>query len=165
MKAWYNALQPRDRLIVLVTAILLLLILLYLIVWSPVASRLETTRQTVNADRSLLVWLQKNGAEIRQLRGSGNNSNARPTTRNISLINAVESSARQMGIRKSITHLEPKGDTGISVQIKAANFDQLIRWQGSMQQQYAAEVTQVTIKPTGESGLVDATIRFNKAGA
>ena len=70
-----------------------------------------------------------------------------------------------MGIRKSITHLEPKGNTAISVQIKAANFDQLIRWQGAMQQQYAAQATQLSIKPAGKSGLVDATVRFTRAGA
>lgn len=165
MKAWYNTLQPRERLIVILTACMLLLLMLYLIIWSPVASRLDTARNSVSADRSLLVWLQKSGAEVRQLRGRGGNARSQLSGRNISLINAVENSARQAGIRKAITHLEPKGDTGITVQIKGANFDQLIRWQGTMQQQYATQVTQMTVKPTKQPGLVDANIRFSKAGA
>jgi len=165
MKAWYHALQPRERLIVLLAGGVLILLMLYLIIWSPVASRLETTRKTVDADKTLLVWLQKSSAEVRQLRGRGGNARNQSSRRNISLINAVENSARQAGIRGAITHLEPKGETGISVQIKGANFDQLIRWQGTMQQQYATQVTQMTVKPTKQPGLVDANIRFSKAGA
>lgn len=162
MKAWFNALQPRERLIVTIAAIVLALILLYLLAWSPVSTRLHAARQDVAADRSLLVWMQKSGAEIKKLKGG---TNIKRPNRNISLINAVESSARQAGIRKSITHLEPKGDTGISVQIKGANFDQLIRWQGTMEKQYATQATQINIKPTDKPGLVDARIKFTRAGA
>lgn len=161
MKAWFIALQPRERLIVTIAAIVLALMLLYLLAWSPVSTRLTTTRQDVAADRSLLLWMQKSNAEIKQLRGG---TNRKTTNRNISLINAVESTARQAGIRQSITHLEPKGDTSINVQIKGANFDQLIRWQGTMEKQYAAQATQINIKPADKTGLVDARIKFTRAG-
>lgn len=162
MKTWFNALQPRERLIVTIAAIVLTLLLLYLLVWSPVSSRLQTARQDVAADRSLLLWMQKSNADIKKYKGS---TNRKTPNRNISLINAVESSARQAGIRKSITHLEPKGSTSISVQIKAANFDQLIHWQGTMEKQYAAQATQLNIKPTDKPGLVDARIKFTRADA
>lgn len=162
MKAWFNALQPRERLIVTIAAIVLALMLLYLLAWSPVSTRLDAARQDVTADRSLLVWMQKNAVEIKKFKGG---ANRKSPNRNISLINAVESSARQAGIRKSITHLEPKGDTGISVQIKGANFDQLIRWQGTMEKQYAVQATQINIKPTDKPGTVDARIKFTRAGA
>ncbi|HID82236.1 MAG TPA: type II secretion system protein M [Chromatiales bacterium] len=162
MKAWFIALQPRERLIVTIAAIVLALMLLYLLAWNPISTRLHAARQDVAADRSLLVWMQKSNAEIKKLRGG---TKRKAPNLNISLINAVESTARQAGIRKSITHLEPKGDTGISVQIKGANFDQLIRWQATMEKQYAALATQINIKPTDKPGLVDARIKFTRAGA
>lgn len=162
MKAWYDALQPRERLIVTVAAIALALLLLYLLAWNPVASRLEAARQQVAADRDLLVWMQKTNAEISRLKGSTNRSTP---NLNLSLINAVESSARQMGIRKAITNLEPRGNDSINVQLKGANFDQLVRWQGMLEKQYGAAATQMNIKPTDKPGLVDARIKFTRGGA
>ncbi len=157
MKDWFESLAPRERLIVIAGGLLLVPILLWAIAWEPLATKVETLQTDVKNNHNLLVMMQQASTQLDQ---TNNNSDNDKQNSHISLINAVESTARQAGLRKSISNLDPQSDDKINLRMKDAVFDNLIVWQGRLEKEFSIRTTQLNISPTGKSGLVNARIQF-----
>jgi len=65
MKDWFDNLQPRERMIVMVGGAITLLILLWALIWNPITTRTAELRDEVNTDRELLAWMQDASARIK----------------------------------------------------------------------------------------------------
>ncbi len=154
MKEWFNNLQTRERNWVLGTALILAVLLVYLLLWEPVTKKVTHLKNAVHAQQNQLTWMQQANQEIKALQaGSGDQPILNQGT---SLINAVESSAKQTGIRETVTRIEPQGSDKISVELRATEFDRLIDWIGLLTNQYDAKITQFSASRTDAKGRVDA---------
>ncbi len=159
MKEWFESLAPRERIIIAVGGVLLVPILLWAMVWEPMSSSVQTLRTDVDNSRDLLSLMQRASAQVKQTGGKpGNNKQ----NTHVSLINAVESTARQVGLRKSISSLDPQGDDKINLRIKDAVFDDLIIWQGRLETEFSIHTNQLNISATDKPGLVNARIQLTR---
>ena len=162
MMEWFNTLQTRERYLLGAAAVVVALVLLYTLVWDPVVSSVSRLEKSVAASQRQLVWMQNASAEIRALqRSSGGSARVQ---RNVSLITAVESSAKRSGVRQQVTRMEPQGAKKISVELKKVNFDRLISWIEVVARQYGASVAQFSASKTDAPGLVDARLIFTREG-
>ncbi len=161
MMEWFTALQTRERYLIGVAGIVVLLTLLYTLVWDPVASGATKLEKSVSAQKNQLVWMNNARAEIRQLKGSGGNKN-NSANRKVSLITAVETSAKRAGVRKTVTRMEPQGSLKITVELKNTDFGRLISWVEMLSQQYGAAVSQFSSSKTDTPGLVNARLIFSR---
>lgn len=154
MKDWYIRQTPRDRMIVLLVGVLVVLCLLYALIWYPVANRLETTQRTLDTKRETLQFVRDGGARIRAAGGVGNNNAVRTSNKAPYLL--VDEIVRKAGVTAPDRN-EPAGGNGARVQFGEVEFDKLVMVLAELES-YGLQVTNMTVSRR-DPGLVSA--RFN----
>ena len=76
--AYWQGLQPRERVMLLVGGVALLFALFYFLLWQPVMNARMQMQQEVQQQRTLLQWMKEAASEAKALRGiSGQNGGAK----------------------------------------------------------------------------------------
>ncbi|MBS1247829.1 MAG: ral secretion pathway protein, partial [Proteobacteria bacterium] len=71
MKAWWEGLSSRERLLTAGGAMLVLALLLYALAWQPLQASHRRLRQSVAEQRAELAAMRQMAEEIKRLDGSG----------------------------------------------------------------------------------------------
>jgi len=161
MKDWYFGLEARERLMVNIGAGVLVLLMLYLLIWEPLAGRYHKLQASVAQQQKTLAWMQQAAAQVKALQralpGGGRGLGGR------SLLSVVDQSARNGGLGASIKRIEPDGGKGVKVWLEGASFDQMVVWLGKLSRNFQVEVGSISIEPQG-NGRVDARITLLEPG-
>jgi general secretion pathway protein M len=137
VKAWFEALDDRERALVLTAGILIVFAVFWFGIWTP----LDSGQQSVSA--RVEVW-KESLAELRPLKGqiqanaSDQNSIAADDQ---SLIVIVDNTLRQRGLNNALQRSQPTpaGD-GIRVEFESVSFDDLMLWLGDVNRQFGLQV-------------------------
>jgi general secretion pathway protein M len=161
MKDWYFGLEPRERLLVTGGALLLALLLLYLLVWAPIAGKYGSLKDSVESQQQTLAWMQRASGEIRALQGSTAGRSAGLGGR--SLLAVVDQSARAGSLGSAIKRIEPDGTRSVKVWLEGASFDSMIVWLGQLVKSFQIEPNLITLEPVGD-GRVNARLTLLEPG-
>ena len=161
MKAWWMSLQTRERMIFTVSAIVLLLILIYLLIIEPYIESRAMLANNIRANQQTLVWMQQASQQVKQLRASAS-PRVRAGKDKRSLLAVVDISAKRSKIRTNIQRMEPQGRDGIKLTIDNVDFDKLIRWLGSIQRSQGVNVTRSTVSRSDTPGLIDSRLSLQR---
>lgn len=157
MKAWLESLAPRERVMVIAGAIVLVLFLLYALIWSPVRSGYHTIREDVAAQRETSIWMQESAQRLAQLKRTRGN-----TARGLggqSLLALTDRTARSDGLGDALKRVEPEGSNNVKVWLEGASFDVLVRWLGSLSTNYGINADTVTMERVSDAaGRVNARL-------
>lgn len=154
MKDWFENLQPRERMIVIVGSILLVLTLLYSALWAPVMSKNKKLEAAVENKQSSLQWMQEASQKILSIQAA--NSSRLESGR--SLISVVDTGLVQAGLKSSLDRMEPEGNESVKLWLVKAAFDDLIRTLGKLEETSGVRVKSISINPDDTIGLVDARV-------
>ena len=152
MKDWYLRQSPRDRMIVMVVAVLAIISLLYALAWYPLQTRKARTEQALISKQETLEFIRRAGAQLRASAGSavaGKTSDKAPYL----LIDEVIRQAKMDPPER----VEPSGANGARVQFGEVEFDKLVAVLAELEL-YGLEVSTLTISRKNP-GTVSA--RFN----
>ncbi len=153
MKEWFAGLNQREQLSLLALGIALVLYLLYMLAWAPLAERRqELALQNVSVAESL-QRVDAMVSEIIRLREGGVASTAR---RNLTSL--VNQSTGRHGLQ--VSRLQPNSRGDIQVRLENAVFDDLLAWLDDVENREGLLVTEIAITRSGSSGRVNATIRI-----
>lgn len=155
LKQRFNTLQPRERIIVLGGAILVLVTAVYVLGLAPLYAAVNAQAKRVDQKEGDLAWMRSVAGEVAMLSAS---APSRPGPSNESLVVLIDRAARECGLGSSLTGQTPNGERGIRVRLEAAEFDKLMVCLGTLQQMHAVEVESATIDRTGKPGLVNANL-------
>jgi general secretion pathway protein M len=161
MIRWFYAKPPRERLALLAGGASLLILLIYLLVWTPFISKLERKQAQLEGQRATLAWLQSAVSEVAQLRAA-QPANASVKS-NESLFTLVDRTATQNRLRKQIDQIKPQGDNRVQVWMENAAFDAMLRWLGLLQQQYRIQVVSMNIDSKDKPGRINARISLERS--
>lgn len=150
MREWYRNLSERDRRIVTIGGIVVV-ILVILGILLPLNRNIAQARQRVTVKQSDLAFIQ---SVAPQLAAAGPATGNRAT--GDSLIVLVDSSARESGLGKSLSSSQPTGDKGLRVRFERVAFDGLVAWLARLAQNHGVTVDSAEIESAGEPGLVNA---------
>lgn len=161
LKDRLNALQPRERLIIIGGAILVLVTAIYLLGLAPLYAAVNAQAKRVEQKEGDLAWMRSVAGEVSVLSA---NAPSRPGPSNESLVVLIDRAARECGLGSSLTGQTPNGDTGIRVRLEGAEFDKLMVCLGTLQQVHSIDVESATIDRTGKPGLVNANLVLTRVG-
>jgi general secretion pathway protein M len=165
MKNWWNGLTARERWIVGSGVLLSLILVGYGLIWQPWQRALGDLRQAVANQRRDLAWMQQAVMEVKQLGTAATGAATKPTgAPGQSLLTLVDQSAKKAGLGTVLKRVEPQGSEQLRVQLEGVGFDELIRWLGTLEREYAVRIDTATVDRRSESGRVDARIVL-QAGA
>jgi general secretion pathway protein M len=161
MKAWWMSLQTRERIILTVSAIILVLILIYLLIIEPYFESRAMLANNIQGTRQTLVWMQQARQQVNQLRAV-TSPRVRAGKDKRSLLALVDITAKRRKIRTNIHRMEPQGRDGIKLTIDDVDFDKLIHWIGSIQLSQGVNVTRATVSRSDTPGLIDARLSLQR---
>jgi len=145
MKEWWLNLSLREKQTLVLGALCFALLSLYLLIWSPLAKKVENLRQQVQHNQQLLAWMQTADKHIQTL------EKTRPTPREVnherSLLSQIQDEIEQNNFAKNITQLRQTENDSVTFNLQQISFDQLITWLSQLWQQDDIIVTQITLAP------------------
>ncbi len=153
MKAWWESLGNRERLLVAGGAILTLALLLYALAWQPFQASNRRLRQSVAEQRAELASMRQMAEEIKRLGGSGDTP---PATDGRSLLTLVDQTARAAGLGAALKRVTPQGADRLSAQFDAVEFDKLIPWLGALERDHRIAIINLSVDRATAAGQVNA---------
>lgn len=160
IQAWWDNLQARERMFVLVAAIVVFGFLAYNLTWAPLATARDDKLQQVQNKRELLAWMQTKSGEVKQLRLT--NPNLLSSSRDRSLLAVVDSTAKQLGLGQSIKRIEPSGKESVNLWIEDMPFDSLMILLGQLDKRDNIRVTEASLSNQDGPGLISAKISLGR---
>lgn len=148
MKAWFDALDARERQWLIIGTAVLLVLLLYVGAWEPMQKSVADLRAANAEQRSLLSWMQTAAREVGQLRA--NERTPAQMASGQSLISLVDRSARATRLGPALKRVQPDGSRRVSVWLEAASFDDVMAWLASLETSGVTVVSAV-FEAKGES--------------
>jgi general secretion pathway protein M len=155
LKDWFFALQPRERMLVLSGAAVVLVFAIYFLALAPFYAAVNSRAERVAKKEGDLAWMRSVGGEVLALSASAPSA-AAPS--NESLVVLIDRSARECGLGASLTGQTPTGENGIRVRLEQAEFDKLVVCLGSLQQTHSVTIESANIDRTAKPGFVNASL-------
>jgi len=156
MKAWFDNLDPRERMMVAAGTTLLVLFLIYILVLSPIHSGYDSLRNTVDEQRTTALWMQKSAQTLTRLKRSS--GRAAQGLGGRSLLSVADSTARAGGLGPALKRVEPEGSDSVRVWLDGAPFDVVVKWLGTLSTIHGVNAETVTMERSGTAGRVNARL-------
>lgn len=161
MKDWWETLQSRERYMVFIAAVLVSIAILYLAVWSPIASSRDNKQKRVEAKRETVAWMSQKKQEVEHLKRINPNM-FNQVNDGRSLLAIVDTGAKKMGIRPAITRIEPKGENSVQIWLEDIAFDYLIVLLGEFERRNNIEVADASFNRSDQVGKVSGKVTLNR---
>ncbi len=162
MKGWLATLNPRERLMVIGGASLLLLALL-VGSWLSFVSDVERMREVVSGQRAVSQWMESAALEATQLR-KGGGGKPRVVSGGASLLLLVDQTAKRSGLGSAVKRVEPDGSDRVRIRLERVNFDMMMRWLEGLQSKNAVSVDSITVDQHQDSGMANVRLTLKGAG-
>jgi general secretion pathway protein M len=151
----WDALEPRERRVLALGAVVVLAVIGYLAVWEPLVQSRDEWRLRVAAAETDLAWMRGVAPEVLARRGTAPSATA-PDGR--SLLARVDASVREAGLGAALLRVEPVAANQVRVTFEQAGFDALMRWLESLAQRHGTRVTEMSVQRADGVGVVDARL-------
>jgi len=155
MQAWFTRLDRREQLSLLVLAAVIVLYLLWILLWSPVAAMRDRMLAQNAATAAALVRVDTLVAELQQARVS-----AGPGGQRSNLTAVVNQSTGRFGL--PVNRLQPGSRGDLQVRLENARFADLIAWLHHLELAEDLVLDEVAITQAGSAGFVNATVRIGQ---
>jgi general secretion pathway protein M len=162
VSAWHqrwDALAPRERLLLAAGAFVVAAVLLYVLAWEPLAQSRDTLRTQVQAAENDLAWMRAAAPRVRD-RNAGTPA---PLARDgRSLLARADAGAREAGHANAFLRVEPVSDHQVRVSFQGAGFDPLMRWVEALSANGGLRVGEFSARRAEGVGLVDANLSLEE---
>lgn len=155
IKAWYSGLNERERSMVTILGIMMVILILFIAVVMPLRSYLSNLNQSVATAKEDLPIIASKVQALQARSGNGQPTTAR------SLNQLITTSSKRYGLKFSRIE-ERKRNEEIQVRLDDVEFDQLLRWATQLEQQQGLVIDTLRVSDTDTIGMVDASIKFIK---
>lgn len=142
----FNQLTEREKWLVSVSAVVVIIAALYWLIWAPLNNALKASRDAVQSQRADLAWVQKNANRAIQLRSGSSTA----VTFSGSLPQSVNQTASRLNI--AISRMQPQGDE-LKVWVDQAPFNDVVSWLNSMEN-LGIKIINVDLTEADAPGLV-----------
>nr|WP_296751217.1 type II secretion system protein M [Thioalkalivibrio sp.] len=157
---WWDGLATRERRIVMLAGLALLLVIAFLFVVEPGLER----RSALNSQLQTLVneqaWMQAQEPAVRaQARAAGATPAARTTG---SPLGVVDVSARSAGLGSALRRVRPL-ESAVEAELEGAPYTALVGWLATLESRHGLRVVSLSIDRGNEPGRVNAQLRIESA--
>ena len=155
MRDWFEMLQPRERVLIVLGGAIAALILVWSFAWMPLRNANLNLDAAVAEKYGLL-------ADVSRLRPSG----APPVPAAASaesLVLIVDRTHRAHGLAGALSRNQPDGENGIRVAFQRVPFAQLVGWLGALRQGHGIVVVTANLDGAQQPGLVNASLVLRRS--
>jgi general secretion pathway protein M len=154
LSGWFYGLQPRERWIVAVGAVLVVVIIGWGFVLKPLNAEVARLQDSVDMKQRLLIDVARVESE-RPAPVVDNQQN-----RNQPLVNFVPGTATAYGLETP--RARSNGGSGIDITLQNASFDAVLAWLVALHDMYGVDVETATFTPAREPGFVNGSLLLKR---
>ena len=157
MMDWLNQREPRERLVLVVGAVLVVAILGWKFVWEPLSEGTNELNASVE-ERTRQVIDLKRAAGLAASTAAPTAGGASPT-----LLVLIDETARPLGLATTFTRSNQDGPDAVNVNFRNARFDRLLTWLITLEQQHGLAVVTASISRANDAGQVSGQVRLDRS--
>ena len=162
MKDWFETLAPRERTMVTICAIVVVLAVLWFLIWTPLDNRHNAKRGSVEDWERGLSTLQR----VSELQGSAGAARQPDALQGVGQtpVVVVDNTLRARNLLGAMRRSQPTTSTGIRVEFEDVAFDALVLWLGDLSSRHAMHVQagSLSVAARAEPGRVNATLTLER---
>lgn len=151
-----DGLSPRERNMVLAASLVVSVILLWLLVWEPIAGWQQRSAQALDAQRAVAQRLAQATA-LQQQRGPG-----QQVDRSTALLTVIDRSSRGPTLGKAPSRVQPDGERSVKVWLEDVPYENLLAWLIELQTGYGIQPSALEIERSERAGTVDARLTLQR---
>ncbi len=154
MRAWFESLAPRERLMVAGGAVLVALMLVWGLVLAPLGSATAAARDRVENKQGLLTYIRAAEGQLADVADVPEG----PDLSGQSLVVIVDRSLRQAGLGQSLSRNQPMGEDGIRIRLENAQFDAVAEWLAEIHARSGMAIESASFDRGEAPGRVNASL-------
>ena len=154
IKEYFKGLESRERNLVIVAGLLIILVLPYQVLWKPFTESIETSRIRVEAQKKQFIKMQQQANKINALRGAG--TVAAQTGRQF-LNNAINTAARQNNLSSALK-IKTDSNNNLRVSLDNVPFDSVMNWLDQLISKNGVVVSKISIDRQQTIGRVNVIV-------
>ena len=145
LKTWWENISPREQLLTMISAVVMLIAILYWGIWTPLTDQLNGSKAQLMRAEKTLSWTQEKATVLLQ----ADTVKSPLTGRNLTQI--LNRSARQDNI--TFSRIVNKKDQ-IEVWITEVEFDLFVQWLANLSNQHGIKVLNADVAKTERAGYI-----------
>lgn len=155
MKEWWQHLSNREQKLVLMSGIFIIALIFYFLIWSPVSDSLTTLQNNVSQEQQLLSWMR---TAVPQLETVSTTNLGTSSVNAANLFTTIENSLASNGLKSELKDIKQNQDGTITLTFDQVDFDDLINYLISLQQQYGIIITTFNSSKLPSTGYVKCEV-------
>lgn len=162
MNHWFNSLLPRERALVTYGSIAVLVILLGLGA-KPLYNNQAKLKKTIASQRTALITMQEQSAEIKQLRQQKTVKPQNTGSQNPQQL--IERSLQNRRLKDVLERMQSQGSKGVSIILKNANADRVMHFLYELESKHSLLINSMVVNSNNKkAGFADfrLTIKNSK---
>lgn len=156
---YWQTLNPRERLLLIVGAVALLLILIWAFFWEPLHKKQHLLEQNIEKNTELVEWMTQSSQKVllaRNLRPSG--------SRNSPLYLIAGNVLDKHKLRPYLQNMKPQGDNErAQITLKGVSFDAVMRFLGELDSRHHIQCQRFSLKTGDNPGQVDINMVLERS--
>ncbi len=157
VSAWWEALEVRERRILVMGSLALAGLLGTFLFWLPLEERLALAEERLAERADTLGWMRRSADQVRRLRAAGAGVRTMKSTGE-SLLSLGDRTARENGLGEALQRVEPEGADRVRFQFEKVSFDALLGWLAKLENRFGVRVVQLSIEKETTPGQVRARL-------
>ena len=158
MKEFWVSLNRRQRGLLVLAGLVLIVAVIYVSVWEPLAQARDQNRERVASQQAILSWLDAVAPlamELRQRVEQQRESEGR------SLLGLADETARAAGLAGALSRIEPAGEDRVRVWLEGAEFLATMRWLEQLAASHPIVVSRLDLERGSASGRVNVRVTLS----
>ena len=157
MKAYWQALEPRQQRLIGVLVVVMVLALGYVGLWEPMVHSRDSQREEVAYHQATLAWLNSIESELLALKAVGSTEQM-PSDR--SLLSLADQTARAAGLAGVLSRIEPVNSDQVNVWLDGASFETVMSWLSELSVTWGVRVAELNVNRAQGEGAVDVRVNL-----
>lgn len=159
MRAWFEQLEARQRLVLMAAAVILISLILFVQVWEPLQQASDMERERIAQQQARLDWLVA-VTPMAQALQQQRLAQRRDTEQ--SLLVLADESARAAGLASALTRIEPAGQAQVRVWLDNADFLLTMGWLQQLSSRHPIDVNQMAVDRAAAEGRVNVRVTLSE---
>jgi len=154
VKEYLNALESRERNLVIVAAVMVALTLPYQFAWKPFSESFDNVNVRVTSKRNQLAIMQQQAITIKKLQGAGAVI-SQPGRQFLS--NVINTDANRNGLASALS-IKADGQNSLRVSMDNVPFDKVMDWLDQLTSKNGIIVSKLTVDRQPSVGRVNVSV-------
>jgi general secretion pathway protein M len=162
LSTWFAQLAPRERIMVSVCAVIVVLALVWSGAIEPIYRGTASLEERVTQKQSQLASLQELASQVQSSRAASGGTSLGPAS-NDSIVVIIDRATRSRQLQEYLKRNQPDDSGGVRLRFEGAPFDTLVGLLGELQRSYGMTMVSGNFDEAG-TGRVNCSLVIARAG-